>query len=56
MLLRYIIPKNYVVFQDVIEDSVLSGKFSEKAKVTELKSQNSKSGHIIRLAWLKTDK
>jgi len=28
----------YLIFQQVIEDSVLSGKLSEKAKLTELKS------------------
>jgi len=28
----------YLIFQQVTEDSVLSGKFSEKAKPTELKS------------------
>jgi len=31
-------PKNYLIFRHVIEDSVLSGKLSEKAKLTELKS------------------
>ena len=31
--------KNYLIFQQVTEDSVLSsGKLSEKAKLTELKS------------------
>jgi len=30
--------KNYLIFQQVTLDSVLSGKFSEKAKLTELKS------------------
>jgi len=28
----------YLIFQQVTEDSVLSGKLSEKAKLTELKS------------------
>jgi len=32
------IRKNYSSFQQVTEDSVLSGKLSEKAKLTELKS------------------
>jgi len=32
------VPKNYSIFQQVTEDSVLSGKLSEKAKLTELKS------------------
>jgi len=31
-------PKNYLIFQQVTEDSVLSGKLSEKAKLTELNS------------------
>jgi len=31
-------PNNYLIFQQVTEDSVLSGKFSEKAKLTKLKS------------------
>src|SRR6218665_639295 len=30
--------RNYLSFQKVTKDSVLSGKFSEKAKLTELKS------------------
>ena len=31
--------KNYLIFQQVTEDSVMSGyKLSEKAKITELKS------------------
>src|SRR6218665_1549337 len=30
--------KNYFIFQQVTEDSVLSGKLSETAKLTELKS------------------
>ena len=30
--------KNYLNFQQVTEDSVLSGKLSETAKITELKS------------------
>jgi len=30
--------KNYLIFQQAAEDSVLSGKLSEKAKPTELKS------------------
>ena len=29
---------NYLIFQQVAEDSVLSGKLSEKAMLTELKS------------------
>ena len=50
------IPKNYLIFQHdiVIEDSVLSDKLSEKAKLTEVKSENSKAGHTVRLPWLKT--
>jgi len=32
------VPKNYSIFQQVTEDSVLSDKLSEKAKLTELKS------------------
>jgi len=28
----------YLIFQQVSEDSVMSGKLSEKAKITELKS------------------
>jgi len=32
------IPENYLIFKQVTEDSALSGKFSEKAKLTELKS------------------
>jgi len=32
------IPKNYLIFQQVTEVSVLSGKLSKKAKLTELKS------------------
>jgi len=32
------LPKNYLIFQKATEDSVYSGKFSEKAKLTELKS------------------
>jgi len=32
------IPKNYLIFQQVTEDSVLPGKLSEKAELTELKS------------------
>ena len=40
-------------FQQVTDESVLSGKLSEKAKLTELKSVNSKAGHTIRLPWLK---
>ena len=32
------IPNNYLIFPKVAEDSVLSGKLSEKAKLTELKS------------------
>jgi len=31
-------PKNYLIFQQGAEDSVLSGKLSEKPKLTELKS------------------
>src|SRR6218665_3779540 len=31
------IPKNYLIFQQVTEDSVLSRKLSEKAKLSELK-------------------
>jgi len=31
------VPKNYSIFQQVTEDSVLSGKLSEKSKLTELK-------------------
>ena len=30
--------KTYLIFQQITEDSVLSGKLSEKAKLTELKS------------------
>jgi len=30
--------KNYLIFQQVTENSVLSGKLSEEAKLTELKS------------------
>ena len=30
--------KKYLIFQQVTEDSVLSGKLSEKAKLNELKS------------------
>ena len=30
--------KNYLIFQQVTEDLDLSGKLSEKAKLTELKS------------------
>jgi len=32
-----IILKNYLIFQQVADDSVLSGKLSEKAKLIELK-------------------
>jgi len=32
------ISKNYFIFQQVTEDSVLSGKLSEKAKLAEMKS------------------
>ena len=32
------IHKKYLIFQQFPEDSVLSGKLSEKAKLTELKS------------------
>jgi len=32
------IPNNYLIFQQDTEDSVLTGKLSEKAKLTELKS------------------
>ena|SRR6218665_295033 len=32
------IRKNYLIFQKVTEDSALSGKLSETAKLTELKS------------------
>src|SRR6218665_914875 len=32
------LPKTYSIFQPVTKDSVLSGKLSEKAKLTELKS------------------
>ena len=34
---RYSLLKNYLIFQQVTEDSALSGKLSEKAKLTELK-------------------
>jgi len=30
--------ENYLIFQQVTEDSVLSGKLSKKAKKTEVKS------------------
>ena len=30
------IPKNYLIFQQVTEDSILSGKLNEKAKLTNL--------------------
>ena len=47
----------YLIFQQVTEDSVLSsGKLNEKAKLTELKSENSKADHTVRLPWLKTKK
>jgi len=39
----------YLIFQQVTEDSVLSCKLSEKAKLTELKYLNSKACHKIRL-------
>jgi len=32
------VPNNYLIFQQVTEDSVLSVKFSKKVKLTELKS------------------
>jgi len=32
------IASNYLIFEQVAEDSVLSGELSEKAKLTELKS------------------
>jgi len=48
--------KNYLIFQQVSEDSVLPGKSSEKAKLTELKSYNSKADHEVGLSWLKTKK
>jgi len=32
------IHNNYLIFQQVAENSVLSGNLSEKAKLTELKS------------------
>ena len=38
------IPKNYLIFQQVTENSVFSGKLSEKPKLAELKSYNSKAG------------
>jgi len=41
-------------FQHVIEDLVLPGKLSERAKLTELKSYNFKAGQTVRLPWLKT--
>ena len=50
------LPNNYLIFQQVAEASALSGKLSEKAKLTELKSYNSKAGHTVRLPWLKTKK
>ena len=43
--------KNYLIFQQDAEDSVLSGKLSEKAKLTELKSQNSKAENKVRRAY-----
>ena len=54
------IPKNYLIFRQVTEDSVLSGKIheqvSEKAKLTELKAKNLKAGHTVRLLRLKNKK
>jgi len=41
--------KNYLTFQQVTEDSVLSSKLSVKAKLTELKSENSKGDHKVHL-------
>ena len=38
------IPNNYLIFQQVTDNSVFSGKLSEKAKLAELKSYNSKAG------------
>jgi len=35
-------PNNYLIFQQVAEDSILSGKLSEKAKLTELISYTPK--------------
>ena len=35
------LPNNYLFFQQVAEDAVMSGKLSEKAKLTELQSYNS---------------
>jgi len=32
------IPNNYIIFQQVAVEAVLSDKLSEKAKLTELKS------------------
>src|SRR6218665_175356 len=51
-----VIPTNYLIFQQATytDDSVSSGKFSEKAKLTEMKSYNSKSGHTVCLLWLET--
>jgi len=48
--------KNYLIFQQDTEDSVLSGKLSEKAKLTELKFYNSKAGNKVRIPWLKSEK
>jgi len=38
------IPKNYLIFQQVTENSVFSGTLCGKAKLAELKSYNSKAG------------
>ena len=53
------IPNNYLIFQQVTEDSVLSGKLSEKAKLTELKINLKTLKLTIKFvfhAWLKTKK